>query len=107
MSIKSLSIHENETLFGSDNTPGIVAVELKDDSTIEIFRKIKGELVRETDDFNPFLLLEEAYFVLNQQMVQRIIKIIRRRPFFIFHPSESPFMQIFNLLFPDITGHRL
>jgi len=59
MTIKSLAIHENEVLFGSDNTPGIVAVELKDDSKVEIFRKIKGKLIREIDDFKPFIWIEK------------------------------------------------
>jgi len=65
MSAKSLAIHENETLFGSDNTPGIVAVELKDDSKVEIFRKIKGKSVSETYYFNPFLLLEKPELLKN------------------------------------------
>src|SRR3989337_1955272 len=60
MAIKSLSIHENEILFGSDNTAGIVAVELKNDNRVEIFKRAKGELVKETDVFSPFIWLEEA-----------------------------------------------
>ncbi|OGL48745.1 MAG: DNA polymerase II [Candidatus Schekmanbacteria bacterium RIFCSPLOWO2_02_FULL_38_14] len=63
MSIKSLSIHENEVLFGSDNTPGIVAVEQKDDSRVEIFRRIKGELVREAEEFRPFIWIERFEFL--------------------------------------------
>src|SRR3990172_4793882 len=59
MSIKSLSIHENETLFGSDKTAGIIAVELKDNSNVEIFRKAEGKITRETDGFNPFMWIEK------------------------------------------------
>lgn len=59
MTTKSLSIYENEILFGSDNTPGIIAVELKNDSTVEIFRKAEGKITRETDAFSPFMWIEK------------------------------------------------
>ena len=86
MSAKSLAIHENETLFGSDNTSGIVAVELKDDSKVEIFRKIKGKLVRETDDFNPFLLLEKPEHLKNFKESFEI-KELKGKNFFKFLAS--------------------
>ncbi|MBI5376013.1 MAG: DNA polymerase II [Candidatus Schekmanbacteria bacterium] len=61
---KSLEFSKNKALFGWDEEEGIVAVELKNDSTVEIFSR-KGDVVSSrAESFEPFILLsKEDYLV--------------------------------------------
>ena len=52
------SIHD-EVLFGHDDTPGIVAMELEGDDTIRVFRRQGERLLSETQPFHPFLVVSD------------------------------------------------
>ncbi len=63
MKVGKLSFAENDILFGGDETPGIVAMELEGDDTIRVFRKEGERLLSETQPFHPFLLLSDTSFL--------------------------------------------
>jgi DNA polymerase elongation subunit (family B) len=60
MTFEKPSFAENDTLFGCDETPGIVAMEVEGDDTIRIFRREDGRLVSEFQPFHPFFLLTQT-----------------------------------------------
>ena len=47
------------TLYGGDSTPGIVAVETRDDTAILLRRTKGGEIFQETAEFRPWVILRE------------------------------------------------
>ena len=57
-----MSAHGDELLHGWDTTPGIVSIHATDDGHATVWRRIPGtgELLRETDSFRPWLLLEHV-----------------------------------------------
>ena len=55
----AVTITRNEVLFGTDPTPGIVAVEPLAGNVMRLFRRQADRLVQEDEDFRPFLLLEK------------------------------------------------
>ncbi len=60
MTFDKPSFTENDTLFGCDETPGIVAMEVEGNDTIRVFRREDGRLVSEFQPFHPFFLLTET-----------------------------------------------
>ncbi len=57
MKRQKLPLAKNDILFGFDETPGIVAMEVEGDDKIRVFRKEDGQLVSEFQPFHPFFLL--------------------------------------------------
>jgi DNA polymerase elongation subunit (family B) len=57
MKFEMLSFAKNNILFGYDETPGIVAMEVERDEGIRVFRKEGGRLLSELQPFEPFFLL--------------------------------------------------
>jgi DNA polymerase, archaea type len=57
------SFADNHLLFGRDNTPSIVSLELTGDSEITVFRRIDGKLTTEIRPFQPVLWLGEQVFL--------------------------------------------
>jgi len=55
--MESLPYAQNAALFGADPREGIVAVEVVGDDRVRLYLRAGGELVREEDAFEPFLLL--------------------------------------------------
>lgn len=55
----TLVFSQNETLFGWNPTPGIVALELDGDSHIRLYRRDKEGIVTERQEFRPVLWLRE------------------------------------------------
>ncbi|HEU4586454.1 MAG TPA: ribonuclease H-like domain-containing protein [Gemmatimonadaceae bacterium] len=69
-----MSASVDELLYGWDPTPGIVSVHARHDGRATVWRRIPGtgELVRESDRFRPWLLLEhiEDLYHLGERFVQ-------------------------------------
>lgn len=63
MKVEKLSFAKNDILFGWDETPGIVAMELEEDDKIRVFRKEGERLLSETHPFHPFFLLSDTSFL--------------------------------------------
>jgi DNA polymerase I len=55
----TLAFAQNQTLFGWNETPGIVALELDGDSHIRVYRKVHGRVLSELQQFHPVLWLRE------------------------------------------------
>ncbi len=55
----ALAFSQNQTLFGWNETPGIVALELDDDSHIRVYRKVDGRVLSTLQEFHPVLWLRE------------------------------------------------
>jgi DNA polymerase I len=60
MRLEKLSFAKNDILFGRDEKPGIVAMELEGDGAIRVYRKEGKRLLSETQPFHPFLLLTDT-----------------------------------------------
>jgi DNA polymerase elongation subunit (family B) len=60
MKLERLSFAKNDTLFGHDERPGIVAMEVEGDNGIRLYRKEGGRLLSEIQPFRPFLLLSDT-----------------------------------------------
>jgi len=60
MKLDKLSFAENHILFGSDETQGIVAMEVEGDDRIRVFRKDGDRLLSEIQPFHPFFLLTDT-----------------------------------------------
>ena len=43
-------------VFGADPTPGIVSVNVRADGTVTIWRRVDGQVLRETDTHEPWFL---------------------------------------------------
>jgi DNA polymerase elongation subunit (family B) len=54
-----LPFADNTILFGSSETPGIVAMEADEDDRIRVFRREDGQLLSELQPFHPFFLLSD------------------------------------------------
>jgi DNA polymerase I len=61
----ALQLPQNPVLFGRDNTPRIVAVELVGNDIIRIFRRENGKVSSSDENFRPFLWLTEPVFLQN------------------------------------------
>ncbi len=59
MKVEDLSFAKSEILFGCDETPGIVAMEVEEDDSIRVFRREGGQLLSEMQSFHPFFLLSD------------------------------------------------
>ncbi|UCG20412.1 MAG: DNA polymerase II [Deltaproteobacteria bacterium] len=57
--MKALSFEENEVLFGSDPTEGIVAVEPIGEDAVRLFFRSEDRLEFRDEPFTPFILLED------------------------------------------------
>ncbi len=55
---KAPEFAHNRTLFGWDETPGIVAVELEGDDRMKVYRRVDGRLIQESQPFHPVVWLE-------------------------------------------------
>ena len=51
---------QNQLLFGSSGTTGILATELEDDQQVRLYRKVGGKVVSDLQPFHPVLWLENA-----------------------------------------------
>jgi len=51
---------QNQLLFGSSGTEGILAAELEDEQHIRLYRRVDGKVVSELQPFHPVLWLENA-----------------------------------------------
>ena len=60
MKLEKLSFAKNDILFGYNEKPGIVAMEVEGDEGIRVFRKEGGRLLSEIQPFHPFLLLSDT-----------------------------------------------
>ncbi|MEW5979516.1 MAG: DNA polymerase domain-containing protein [Acidobacteriota bacterium] len=56
-----LRFAQNELLFGWNQTPGLVAVELEGDNRMRVYRRTAEGIASELQDFSPFLLLAEDH----------------------------------------------
>jgi DNA polymerase, archaea type len=61
-----MAFEENTLLFGSDPTPGIVAIELGETGTVKVYRREKdGSTIVETEPFHPFVWCDSDVTDLN------------------------------------------
>jgi DNA polymerase elongation subunit (family B) len=59
MRLDGLPFADDKALFGHDDTPGIVAMELEGDDRIRVFRREGERLLSETQPFHPFLVVSD------------------------------------------------
>lgn len=59
----TMSIGQNEILFGRAPTPGIVSVELADDRTVTVYRREGSRLTAAPHPFQPFLWVAEPAYL--------------------------------------------
>ena len=72
MRFDNLSSIHDEVLFGHDDTPGIVAMELEGDDTIRVFRRQGEKLLTETQPFHPFLIVSDPALLENTKSTHTI-----------------------------------
>ena len=59
MRVDVLPFTEDRILFGTDETPGVVAMELDGDDRIRVFRRQGDQTISESQPFHPFFLLSD------------------------------------------------
>lgn len=55
----TLNTTDNPVLFGWEPTEGIVALELEDDRHIRLYRRVRGKLISELQEFRPMIWLQQ------------------------------------------------
>ena len=61
----TLNFSDNHVLFGWNPTEGIVSLELEDDRHVRLYRRVRGQLVSELQEFRPVIWLQGSELLGN------------------------------------------
>ena len=79
--MKPIALEENEILFGSDPTEGIVAVEPAGESSMRLFLRSEHGLEIQDEPFAPFILAEEEKLLDGFKIPHRLERLSGSNPF--------------------------
>ena len=69
--------------FGTDPTPGIVSLDVRNDGAVTVWRRVEGRVLREQDSFEPWFLASSLDVLA--PLGDRLVPLERDQPV----PSEA------------------